>query len=393
MAVALECINLIIPIALIEKKHPGGWQAYLDEHPGLPSEWYDQHLLRLGAMNSLDIQLLVDAWKEKGFKPFKTINGIKHWQDMCVVDTFSGPTLPCAWLEFDADQRTASYKTSELFNDAIVKALATELSKWKSDDELAKLYQWPIEKQIENLPDEFKPLGELVNQKTNTLEKTLCLRRELKGSQKFSFPLSKWIIECWGGITTGKDDDSLMKCLAKADNKNFDFDRIASWSKHVAFKHPEEYAIYDARVIYSLNWLLFKTGASKYFPAPSGRNSVMELLDYHILLFIGHYKVEGVEKQLNEDIEERNKTPGKKSFLAKKLKREIFIGQSDAFTEYCNLLKRIAAELYNHDKTDLSLTKVEMMLFSLADKYIALDVFRDFSKILPQGDGSVSHAL
>jgi hypothetical protein len=59
MTIGLECINLIIPIALIEKKHPGGWQSYLDENPGLPSDWHDEHLLRLGAMNQLDIRLLL----------------------------------------------------------------------------------------------------------------------------------------------------------------------------------------------------------------------------------------------------------------------------------------------------------------------------------------------
>lgn len=123
MAVALECINLIIPIALIQKKHPGGWQAYLAENPDLPSEWYDQHLLRLGAMNSLSIQLLVDDWKEKGFKPYKTINGIKHWQDMCVVNTFSDPTFPCAWLEFDVDRRTASLAESDRQNNLPLKPL------------------------------------------------------------------------------------------------------------------------------------------------------------------------------------------------------------------------------------------------------------------------------
>jgi hypothetical protein len=113
MTIALECINLIIPIALIEKKHPGGWQAFLTENPGLPSDYYDQHLLRLGAMDSLGILFLIEDWKKKGFKPYKTVDGIKHWKDMCVVDTFSGPTLPCTWLQFDADRGTASLAGSD----------------------------------------------------------------------------------------------------------------------------------------------------------------------------------------------------------------------------------------------------------------------------------------
>lgn len=274
-----------------------------------------------------------------------------------------------------------------LFEDKIVKAIATELEKWKSDEQLRELYKWPIEKQIESLPEGFEELGKLVNAKASTLDKTLCLRGEVK-NLKFSFPLSKWIIENWGGITTGKDEKSLKDCLRKADEGDFDFNRIASWSKHVAFKNPEQYAIYDARVIYSLNWLLFKAGSKQYFPAPSGRNSVMELLDYRILLFIGHYKVAGVKQRLEDDIEER-KQPGRKSFLAKKLKEELFIESKKAFSEYCDLLKIIARELYPNDQSGLALTKVEMMLFSLADKNIALEVLGDFAKILTPSDNAV----
>lgn len=108
MSIALDCINLIIPIALIEKRCTGGWQAFLDENPGLTSHCYDEHLLRLGAMNPFDMQLLMDDWIAKGFKPFKTVKGIRHWKDMCIFDTFSGPTLPCDWLVFDADRQSVS---------------------------------------------------------------------------------------------------------------------------------------------------------------------------------------------------------------------------------------------------------------------------------------------
>ncbi len=109
MTIALDCINLIIPIALIEEKHPGGWQAFMDENPRLPTNCYDEHLLRLGAMDPLVILMLIDDWKAKGFKPFKKIKGVKHWRDLCVVDTFAGPTLPCDWLVFDAENSSVSH--------------------------------------------------------------------------------------------------------------------------------------------------------------------------------------------------------------------------------------------------------------------------------------------
>lgn len=273
-----------------------------------------------------------------------------------------------------------------LFEENIIDALATELSKWKSDCEIAKIYQWPIkeqQKQLKNLPEKYGSLAVEVNKGSSQLEKAFLLRQKIT-EVTFDLELSKWIIEDWGGITTGKDDGSLKACLKKADDKDFDFNRIASWSKHIAFKNPDQYAIYDARVIYSLNWLLFKAGANKYFPAPAGRNSVMELLDYRILLFIGHYKVAGVRRQLEIDIEERKKSPGRKSFVANKLKSELFIEPNEAFANYCKLLMKIAQKLYPNDQTNLRLTRVEMMLFSLADKDIALNVLDDFAKILLQ---------
>lgn len=283
-----------------------------------------------------------------------------------------------------------------IFSDEIITKLAEKLRNWSKDKELTKLYQWPLDDQLKKLKkecgSELKWLENLISSEDNTFNKTLSLRKNIAGELE-KRPLSdlmlpKWIIEDWGGITTGKDDESLKKCLEQANNKNYDFNRIASWSKHIAFKYPEEYAIYDARVIYSLNWLLFKAGSKRYFPAPSGRNSVMELLDYSILLFIDHYKIAGVEERLKEDIDARKNSPGRKSYVANNLRKKLFIEQKEAFSKYCNLLKETAKKLYPDDKTGLALTKVEMMLFSLADKDIALDVLGDFSKILSQGDDS-----
>ena len=50
MAVALEFINLIVPIALINQKFPGGWEKCLEEHKHLVGGrvWYDDHIKRWG---------------------------------------------------------------------------------------------------------------------------------------------------------------------------------------------------------------------------------------------------------------------------------------------------------------------------------------------------------
>jgi hypothetical protein len=54
-----------------------------------------------------------------------------------------------------------------------------------------------------------------------------------------SHAIIAWIIRDWGGIKSGK----VLTCGRGT------FSRIASWSKILAFCKPEDYAIYDARVI------------------------------------------------------------------------------------------------------------------------------------------------
>lgn len=280
-----------------------------------------------------------------------------------------------------------------IFSDEVVTKLAAKLQGWKSDEELSKLYlQWPSNDQLMMLKKEVgiksEWVDELIDSELRPFNKTLILRNKIMGVE-FTLPLSKWIIEIWGGIPPGKnnDDTSLKKCIELAEKSannaklNFHFDRIASWSKHIAFKYPRKYAIYDSRVIYSLNWLLFegKEKSKKYFPIPSGRNPIMELLDYSCLPFIAHYieRVDEVISRLKEGGEPR---------IAHNLRSELFIKRGQAFSEYCELLKMISHKLYPDDKSGLALAKVEMILFSLADKEIPEKVLRDVSKIMSQSD-------
>lgn len=110
MAVRLEFIDFLIPIATIRAKYPGGWEQCLADHARLVGGrvWYDEHLLRDGAMNPRDIGNLVEEWAALGFTPTTECNGAKRWQDVCVVESFfGGATLPCDWIEVDCEQRIA----------------------------------------------------------------------------------------------------------------------------------------------------------------------------------------------------------------------------------------------------------------------------------------------
>jgi hypothetical protein len=267
------------------------------------------------------------------------------------------------------------------------------------EERVKSVYRFPINPPLEKLKDQF---GISVNfnggKDENGFDLTLKMRRRLKevlnAKPINKGELAKWIVEVWGGITPGKanetaspDKGSLMTVIEKAEDvdypkdQTFDFYRIASWSKYLAFKTPEVYAIYDARVIYSLNWLLYKSDAQPYFPFPAGRNSVMGLLNYELYLFLKNPESTKLAKsELEEDITTRrkdeNKNSIKKSSFVRKLKNKLsglFIDDDRAFAEYCCLLESMAKRLFGKETGD-RLTKTEMLLFSIADAEIAKSV-------------------
>ncbi|MBA6413672.1 hypothetical protein H2508_11185 [Parahaliea sp. F7430] len=105
MAIQLEVINFIVPRDVIEKKYPGGWKRCLSDHRGQIGSriWYDDHLFRTGAMNSMDIEMILEEWEHKGFNTHEVKSGEPvRWLDICIVqEMFGGPTLPCDWIEVE----------------------------------------------------------------------------------------------------------------------------------------------------------------------------------------------------------------------------------------------------------------------------------------------------
>lgn len=106
MAIALEFIDFIVPIATIKAKYPGGWEQCLIDHGHAIGGriWYDEHLFRDGAMNRMDIKSLVEHWHDMGFITYETDDeGLPtKWRDVCVYESlFGGATLECDWIEYD----------------------------------------------------------------------------------------------------------------------------------------------------------------------------------------------------------------------------------------------------------------------------------------------------
>jgi len=100
MAIALEFINLVIPIENIDKVYPGGFKQYKTDHAQAIGKniWYDDYLVRDGAMGWDDIETLLNEWRDRGLELVREIEGQNHWSDVCVLYDIDGPTLPCDWI-------------------------------------------------------------------------------------------------------------------------------------------------------------------------------------------------------------------------------------------------------------------------------------------------------
>lgn len=99
MAIYCEFHNLIIPIKNVERVYPGGFTNYLDTHLKQMwlGYWYDDYLIRSGAMDDNGIDIKVQEFKDLGLNG-QDENGV--WKDFCVVSVASGTPPKCEWLKF-----------------------------------------------------------------------------------------------------------------------------------------------------------------------------------------------------------------------------------------------------------------------------------------------------
>ena len=108
-------MNFIVRRSTIEEKYPGGWdQCLIDHASSLGTRvWYDEYLFRDGAMNPIDMENLINAWRDIGFQAVM-VNGEKKWLDCCVIDeSFETLSLICDWIEIDIAGECAYLKDKD----------------------------------------------------------------------------------------------------------------------------------------------------------------------------------------------------------------------------------------------------------------------------------------
>lgn len=158
-----------------------------------------------------------------------------------------------------------------------------------------------------------------------------------------------WVIQKWGGIASFKNNkknqgriDLFDQQLGKRKMTRDIFGGISSLSNISAFKKPDTYSIYDSRVIFALNWLLFcNTDEPILFPQPTGRNAELKDIDANTLM----------------------KLSGKKF---------AFHSYETAYFEYCEFNRELAKQVLGKDKPYYA----EMLLFAAAPTWIVKDILR-----------------
>ena len=103
MAIETRFLNVIIPIRkIIELKGKEWWDSYLKQHSRWLGVvlWSDDYVFRDGSMDEDGIKFIIKFWEKQGLVPKKIVNGQEYWNDICEVDSITGSTLPCEWLEF-----------------------------------------------------------------------------------------------------------------------------------------------------------------------------------------------------------------------------------------------------------------------------------------------------
>lgn len=107
MAVRLQFINLVVPVATLERvfKSEGGFRGFLESQGLLLGEllWHDGRLCRAeGAMNWPDVDEMVERWEGHGLQGLVGAAPHQWWKDFAICASGRGATFPCDWLRYDA---------------------------------------------------------------------------------------------------------------------------------------------------------------------------------------------------------------------------------------------------------------------------------------------------
>lgn len=275
------------------------------------------------------------------------------------------------------DQHLSDKEIESTKNKYDVNKIIDYLKKYKHN--IHNLYTWNAN--TEKLVDfgiltdeEHYKLNNVEPYSSRPYEKEIILKKKINqklldsytNDKEFFFKLCLWVIKDWGGIKTAKDEQTKELIEVFLSETSPSFKRIASSSKVGSFMYPEKNIIYDSRVAYSLNWIIFSKNAGDiFFPIPEGRNSKMTAFDMNVLI-----RLKNIESYKVDNLEELDN----KKFI-NSIDKKNYIPKNIAYTELNKLIKEISYKLWEGDiEKQKNLYYTEMLLFSIADREIYKDI-------------------
>lgn len=197
------------------------------------------------------------------------------------------------------------------------------------------------------------------NSLKNSFQKNVYLKFLINKLGINSEEIKMWIVKDWGGVLSHKN----FQTLEESKKKKL-FDRISSWSKIASFENLEDYIIYDAKVIYSLNWFILNYNLKfkkeeKYFIHPIGRNKKLLLLPVEVLINFT-IKIDENKKGLE-------------------IYNNAYYSKDECYVKCCELIKCVNQLLFKKRESIELDSKIyflnypfftEMLLFSMADDVV-----------------------
>ena len=257
----------------------------------------------------------------------------------------------------------------ERIYDILLKMFETELNAG-----LEGYYVWEINKSVWNdkkvkldVSPKFK---EEISKEKSIPKQTIFLKEKLKNElnldKKSFLSFARWVVQKWGGIPRSPAEEKLIDLHRKLNDKNStsvieSVDTISSLSKVAAFYDDSKYAVYDSRVVFTLNWLIFinglheqddPKGKMKFFRQPEGRNLDIKKHNQDTIFCLAYEKFD--------------------------IDNAFYYTEKDSYNIYCELLKN-TCEYYKKHKTrykkiiekeneapKVTIGTLEMCLFSIA---------------------------
>lgn len=264
----------------------------------------------------------------------------------------------------------------------------TQLGTRRYQCSVAVLSQWLQQSDYE------AAMGPADGDKT-TFEQALTLRKligeVLKFGENHNIPdlakIARWVVTDWGGVDrrrkldcarliedangfTENANDAADEIWLLPGRDEYKYDRIASWSKYLAFRYPKSRAMMDSRVVYSLNWYLKGATKAPLFPSLPSENTLLRLLDHSAIIAGSRLGWERFENLVKADITKIES--GSKSGIRGNVAGGCEISPNNAYCYYLSILKGLSVELFGD--CEWRITKTEMLLFGVATTKVAKEV-------------------